>query len=900
MDVDFRVEIGPAGTDGYPVIFRTTDGEEASGTLRLPPPEEVAVQAARIPDAVRGSSARVRRAAVEGEAPVRDLGRLLFDALLKNTGANRLLTDRSRAAQVRMVLQVEPPELARLPWEFMYDTDEEMYVCLGVPLVRQPQLARPMEPLGITPPLRVLGMVAVPDDQESLAVHVEQHRLQEALADLEENETVSLHWVRGQTWRELRDAVRRDARTGTRRDEWHVLHFIGHGGYDARAEEGTLALAGERGGTYWLGAGNLALLLAGHPALRLAVLNACETGRAGGLNPFSSVAGALMRKGMPAVLAMQYEVSEDAAMECTHAFYSALARKVPIDVAVMEARQAITLAHPGTLEWGTPVLYMRSLDGRIFGNPVSETGEDTRVGRKSADPTGFPELYTDGRAAAFIEDWDAAVDAFRAIVARDPDYRDARTWLGRARHQQRLAALYAAGAASATARDWDQAVKHLEAVVTAEAGYRDAAALLERAREERTRAELREVIRDLYERGQWQAVLVAAERLRERDPEGTAADPERETMLGTARAELEKAARDERLSRHYSEALDHIEDGDWARALASLGEIQAVAPDYRDTGRLVERLWNEVNATKPVTESTGPQAAERPARCHRFVVPHRVTALAFSAGGDRLAVALTMRTALVTDPSGEDRVRMRHGGLYTGVRHVCFHPDGRRIATAGGATARVWDARTGSQLREVDHGAAVYAVAFSPDGSHLATAGHDAHVRIWDVETGAELVRLRHTASVRCIAFSSDGLRLASSGADRIVRVWDIETGTRILKLELDGSVSAVAFTSDGHRLAVGGYRTASIRDAVSGASLVEVNHKGEVRGLALSPDDGYVATIGDCMARVWETDTGREVFHHAHYKGRGIAFSHDGSRLATGNDRWVRVYALEELRPHD
>ena len=179
MDVDFRVEIGPPGADGYPVVFRTTDGEETSGTLRLPPGHELDALAARVPDAVIASSAQVRRAVAEGEAPVRELGRLLFDALLEGDGKAVLLTARNRAArrggQVRMVFSVQPPELTRLPWEFMFDSSEDSYVCLETPLVRHPQVARPKEPLSITPPLRILGMVALPDDQEPLAAHTEQH-----------------------------------------------------------------------------------------------------------------------------------------------------------------------------------------------------------------------------------------------------------------------------------------------------------------------------------------------------------------------------------------------------------------------------------------------------------------------------------------------------------------------------------------------------------------------------------------------------------------------------------------------------------------------------------------------------------------------------------------------------
>jgi GAF domain-containing protein len=130
-----------------------------------------------------------------------------------------------------------------------------------------------------------------------------------------------------------------------RQGRWHVFHFIGHGGFDQTADEGIIALADDQGGTRSLHAGDLSLLLRDHASLRLVLLNACDTGRAGALNPFSSTAGALVRQGIPAVVAMQYEVSDRAAIEFARTFYAAIADELPIDVSVMEARRAVKLAH---------------------------------------------------------------------------------------------------------------------------------------------------------------------------------------------------------------------------------------------------------------------------------------------------------------------------------------------------------------------------------------------------------------------------------------------------------------------------------------------------------------------------------------------------------------------------
>src|SRR5262249_30131589 len=149
---------------------------------------------------------------------------------------------------------------------------------------------------------------------------------------------------------------------------------------------------------------------------------------------------------------------------------------------------------------------------------TSDGPPGTGVGPLLPD-TDLAELYTEGLDAYFTDRWDAAVEAFRAVVARDRDHRDAEAKLAQARHHQRLAALSTAGAAAVTERDWDRAVEQLEAVVSTDADYQDAAALLEQAREERIRAKLRQEIGDLYRRGRWQAVVAAAERFRKREPE---------------------------------------------------------------------------------------------------------------------------------------------------------------------------------------------------------------------------------------------------------------------------------------------------------------------------------------------------------------------------------------------
>lgn len=166
-----------------------------------------------------------------------------------------------------------------------------------------------------------------------------------------------------------------------------MFHFIGHGGFDSTSDEGFIAIADTDGEISRLRAGDLGRLLGDHLPLRLVLLSACEGARTGAHDIFSSTAATLLRRGVPAVVAMQYEVTDQAAIEFARAFYEALADAVPVDAAVGEARKAISRIMSSSLEWGTPVLYMHAPDGVLFDIQQSpaefmQQPESTRAGEK--------------------------------------------------------------------------------------------------------------------------------------------------------------------------------------------------------------------------------------------------------------------------------------------------------------------------------------------------------------------------------------------------------------------------------------------------------------------------------------------------------------------------------------
>jgi hypothetical protein len=137
-----------------------------------------------------------------------------------------------------------------------------------------------------------------------------------------------------------------------RRGPWHIFHFVGHGAFDTKTDQSLVMLADDEGKVQSLRAAELGRLLTDQRDLRLAVLNACE-GAKGGEDIFSSTASTLVRQGLPAVLAMQFAITDQAAVELSRVFYESLADGLPVDAAVTEARKAVSLAVSSTLDWAT-------------------------------------------------------------------------------------------------------------------------------------------------------------------------------------------------------------------------------------------------------------------------------------------------------------------------------------------------------------------------------------------------------------------------------------------------------------------------------------------------------------------------------------------------------------------
>jgi hypothetical protein len=394
-----RVKSSPAGTGDTafslpfkPVElaqFMTAVGPPRVSSRRLVPAEAPVRE-------VKDYGARLGAALLAG-----DVGRLFRESLSTAKGQGSGL-------RVRLFL-AGSPDLEPVPWEYLYDSGLGRFLTLSTqtPIVRSFDALDVPAPVRVSAPLRVLVLISSPSDVPELAVAHEEELLRATTADLVSSGRLELVVLTEATLSALQRALL---------DTFHVFHFIGHGGFDETAGEGVLVLERPDGTAHRVGASRLGTLLHDANGMQLAVLNACEGARTSGRDAFSGVAQALVRQGLPAVVAMQTEISDKAALVFSHEFYYFLTRGLPIDAAICEVRKAMATSDEVS-EWGTAVLVRSGSDQPFDVSALGALAEPAPEGR-------WESLYAAATSALASATPQAAVPLLERIAAERPNYAD--------------------------------------------------------------------------------------------------------------------------------------------------------------------------------------------------------------------------------------------------------------------------------------------------------------------------------------------------------------------------------------------------------------------------------------------------------------------------------------------
>ena len=324
------------------------------------------------------------------------------------------------------------------------------------------------------------------------------------------------------------------------------------------------------------------------------------------------------------------------------------------------------------------------------------------------------------------------------------------------------------------------------------------------------------------------------------------------------------------------------------------GGVHAVAFDHSgirlatgDAGGVV-RLWDP-GSRQPVT-------APRPAY-------GAVTALAFEASGGRLAAAGEDDTLRVWDVGSPDTAMLLAERPYgEEVTAIGFGPAGQLAIGGADGRVRVWEFvppeirwRSAGQ----DHDGGVLAVGWDAEEGHWISVGTDGRLRAG----GGQQQPVLAYGHVRAAAVSpgtGQGAVIENSGG----RIHTFRVGDPGARQDLRGSdtsLNGVAFGPAGGSLVIGGADGVlyvwdtlqqTLRSAAApGSGIGAVAGSPGGRLAAVCRDDGSVTvySMADGSATVIKAWA-----HQCHEPASAVAFSPDGSRVATAGDA-VRVWNTED-----
>ena len=364
--LDLRMRLSRTG-DGRLMALMNAPLGEVQGELRIHLSQGEVQQA--LASAYQGSGTYVKRSAI-GETldPVRDVGRQLYSALFE--GRRETLYRRSLGAAegegrgLRVRLELDDPEVAVLPWEFLHDGRDFVGLSNWSPVLRS-------HPMRMPPPAAPLSRLRV----RILTADV-TGRWGEVDGEIDRigalgqrTSRLAVEVIRDVTWEGLRAAV---ADT-----EFEVLHFIGTG---AEAQDGSQVLAlldPEGNGSreafstrpfQLVRSAGVSRVLGGNRHLRLIVLSGWETDRIAAelANP-GTWAGAVDRgERNLAIVGMRGKITDRSCVAFTEGLYRGVVAGRPLEAAVTQGRQEIDLQSPGSREWGLPVFYLQAAEGVLL------------------------------------------------------------------------------------------------------------------------------------------------------------------------------------------------------------------------------------------------------------------------------------------------------------------------------------------------------------------------------------------------------------------------------------------------------------------------------------------------------------------------------------------------------
>lgn len=399
---DYTITISARQGAGYPVSV-LAEGMGRNSDVLAAPPAELARLIAQV-DSLPSGDGHDEILTATGVALFRWLTGRLETHL-------RVAWDRAEhhGRGLRLRLSMDPPEINAWPWELLHDPqrDRTFATSIATPLVRY--LDRTDQFGGLTNlkadlPLKMLLILPQSAD---LNLVKERAVIERAIIPLDD--VLKLKVVDGTVTRaRFADALITS--------DYEIVHGSGHGSFFDGV--GYIGLNNADGSPDWVDGQVMGRFVVNCKSLKLGVLNVCSSGKVDEGRAFQGLAPQLVRAGVPAVVAMQYPLSDDAAMAFAEEFYRRLCTGDNsvgrVDVAVTYARNMLAILYPGDRCFAAPVVYTHAADGVIFAlqkqtaATAASSGPADGLSRLLAESLRASAAFDDDMALAeraMLDDW---------------------------------------------------------------------------------------------------------------------------------------------------------------------------------------------------------------------------------------------------------------------------------------------------------------------------------------------------------------------------------------------------------------------------------------------------------------------------------------------------------------